>query len=90
MVVHYKPLTLSAATGVVVTHIAVKRCADGSESSLSQGWARVFKWNRRRELRARWREVSNRGARIGVLSTRDVEGAVSNEKLLELILELNA
>ena len=79
-----------AATGVVVTHIAVKRCADGSESSLSQWWARVFKWNRRRELRARWREVSNRGARIGVLSTRDVEGAVSNEKLLELILELNA
>lgn len=27
---------------------------------------------------------------MGVLSTREVEGAVSNEKLLELILELNA
>ena len=35
-------------------------------------------------------EQASGGARIGVLSTRDVEGAVSNEKLLELILELNA
>ena len=83
MQIYTRKLSESASTNV-------KRCADGSESSLSQWWARVFKWNRRRELRARWREVSNRGARIGVLSTRDVEGAVSNEKLLELILELNA
>ena len=35
------------------------------------------------------RSEQNRGG-AAVLSTRDVEGAVSNEKLLELILELNA
>ena len=50
----------------------------------------MFKWNRRRELRARWREVSKtEGARL-CYPLRGCEGAVSNEKLLELILELNA
>ena len=48
------------ATAVVVTHVAVNRSADGLESSLSQRRARVFKWNRRAEVRAQARSARPR------------------------------
>ena len=61
-----------AATAVVVMHIAVNRCADGLESSLSQRRARVVKWNRRAEVRAQARSAQPRFVVDGLVAVTHV------------------